>query len=278
MFLLDDIITLYQNHCFRKSMNKVTNNIKILLIDDDKSIRESTQELLEIVGYEVKVADDGAKGIQLAQKYRPDVIICDISMPVLDGYSIFKELSKIPETSVIPFIFLTAKTEMADMKYGLQIGADDYLCKPYTSDELINSIELRIKKKDRLKEFYINESSDNGYNKKAMDKESQLLLMVENRPHNFKIGCIKYIKSLEKYSEVYTTDGKKIIVNKLMKEWETILPDNLFLRIHRCTIINLEYVKKFEKWFNYSYRVYLDKVEEPFIVSRRNSEKLRKEG
>jgi len=254
---------------------------KILVIDDDKSIRESTQELLEIVGYEVKVAEDGTNGIKLAKEFMPNIIICDISMPILDGYSVFNELSKNFNTSVIPFIFLTAKAEITDFKYGMQLGADDYICKPFSSNELINSIELRLKKKDKLIEFYGNKNekkieNNDSPEKNNLDKESQVLLMVGNHPQNFKIGFIVYIESLEKYSKVFTSDGKKVIVRKMMKEWEEILPENLFIRIHRRTIINLDYVKKFEKWFNYSYRVFLDKVEEPFIVSRRNSEKIRK--
>jgi DNA-binding LytR/AlgR family response regulator len=252
---------------------------KILVIDDDKSIRESTKELLEIVGYEVKVAEDGTKGINLAKDYIPDLIICDISMPILDGYSVFNELSKDPITSVIPFIFLTAKVELNDLKYGMQLGADDYICKPFSSNELINSIELRFKKKDKILEHYKNDNEikiKSSY-EKFLDKESQILLMVGNHPQNLKISHIIYIESLEKYSKVFTLDGKKIIVKKLMKEWEEILPGNLFIRIHRSTIINLDYVKKFEKWFNYSYRVFLEKVEEPFVVSRRNSEKIRKQ-
>jgi DNA-binding LytR/AlgR family response regulator len=253
---------------------------KILVIDDDKSIRESTQELLEIVGYEVKVAEDGTKGIKLANEFLPDIIICDISMPVLDGYSVFNELSKDALTSVIPFIFLTAKAEMSDLKYGMQLGVDDYISKPFSSNELLNSIELRLKKKDNIIEFYKNgnqkeNGSKNGHDNNNLSKDSQILLMVGNHPQNFRIGSIVYIESLEKYSKVFTSDGKKVIVRKMMKEWEKILPENLFIRIHRSTIINLDYVKKFEKWFNYSYRVFLEKVEEPFIVSRRNSEKLR---
>jgi len=252
---------------------------KILVIDDDKSIRESTQELLEIVGYEVMVAEDGTSGIKLAKEFIPDIIICDISMPVLDGYSVFNELNKDSVTSVIPFIFLTAKAELTDLKYGMQLGADDYIRKPFSSNELLNSIELRLKKKDKIVQFYGNEKehkSDNGHVKNVFDKDSQILLMVGNHPQNFKIGSLVYIESLEKYSKVFTSEGKKVIVKKMMKEWEEILPADLFIRIHRSTIINLDYVKKFEKWFNYSYRVFLDKVEEPFIVSRRNSEKLRK--
>jgi DNA-binding LytR/AlgR family response regulator len=252
---------------------------KILVIDDDKSIRESTQELLEIVGYEAIIAEDGAKGIELATEFLPDIIICDISMPILDGYSVFNALSKNSKTSVIPFIFLTAKAEMTDLKYGMQIGADDYICKPFSSNDLINSIELRLKKKDNVIEFYKNGKAikvKTEINKQILDKESHILVMVGSHPHNLKISSIIYIESLEKYSKVSVSGEKKIIVKKLMKEWEKILPENLFVRIHRSTIINLDYVKKFEKWFNYSYRVFLDNVEEPFIVSRRNSEKIRK--
>lgn len=255
---------------------------KILIIDDDKSVRESTKELLEIVGYEVKVAEDGTKGIKNAKEFLPDIIICDISMPVLDGYSVFKELNKDPKTSIIPFIFLTAKAELSDLKYGMQLGADDFISKPFSSNELLNSIDLRLKKKDRIINFYTNGNSHkepklkNHPVRNILDKESQILLMVGNHPQNFKISNLVCIESLEKYSKVLTSDGKKVIVRKMMKEWEEMLPADLFVRIHRQTIINLDYVIKFEKWFNYSYRVFLEKVEEPLIVSRRNSEKLRK--
>jgi two-component system LytT family response regulator len=120
------------------------------------------------------------------------------------------------------------------------------------------------------------DSETHSNNEKKLEKESQILLMVDSHPQNFKIASIVYIESLEKYSKVFTCDGKKTIVRKLMKEWEEILPDNLFIRIHRSTIINLDYVRKFEKWANYSYRVFLHHAELPFIVSRRNSEKMRK--
>jgi DNA-binding LytR/AlgR family response regulator len=254
---------------------------KILVIDDDKCIIESIKRLLKIIGYEVKGAEDGTKGIKIAKEFVPDLIICDISMPMMDGYSVFNELSKDPKTSVIPFIFLTAKAEISDLKIGMQLGADDYICKPYSSNELIHSIELRFRKKDKIIDYFESKNRPEPKIKKGKDKnslyrESQILLMVGDHPQNFKIGDIVYIKSLEKYSTVFTIDGKKEIIKKMMKEWEEALPENLFIRIHRSTIINLDYVSKFEKWFNYTYRVFLENVEEPFIVSRRISEKLRK--
>jgi len=251
---------------------------KILLIDDDESIRESTQELLEIVGYTVKTAEDGEKGIKLAAEFVPDVIICDIAMPIMDGYAVLNELSKNPVTSTIPFIFMTAKIEITDLKRGMQLGADDYICKPFSSSELLNSIDLRLKKKMKIveslgnaKNFSKNEHKET----KKLDKDSRIIVMVNNSPQSFVLSTIVYIESLEKYSKVFTSDGKKIIVRKLLKEWENSLPEDIFIRIHKTTIINLDYAKKFEKWFDYSYRVYLDKVEEPFIVSRRYSTKIR---
>ncbi|MCE1165863.1 MAG: LytTR family DNA-binding domain-containing protein, partial [Bacteroidetes bacterium] len=204
---------------------------------------------------------------------------CDISMPVIDGYSVYKELNKNPDTAVIPFIFLTAKAEMNDLKFGLQLGADDYLCKPYSSNELINSIEQRIRKKENLINYYTNGKDVNDESplnqQQVLDKESRILLIVNGRPQNFRIGGIVYIESMEKYSTIFTADGQKSVVKRMMKEWDKILPCSIFMRIHRRTIINLDFAKKFEKWSNYSYRVYLDKVDEPFIVSRRNSKRLR---
>jgi DNA-binding LytR/AlgR family response regulator len=251
---------------------------KILLIDDDESIRESTQELLEVVGYQVMTAEDGAKGIKIASEYMPDVIICDIAMPIMDGYAVLNELSKNPVTSTIPFIFLTARIEIADLKRGMQLGAHDYICKPFSSSELLNSIELRLKKKMKIIES-LHDLKDNIKKElketKKLDKDSQIIVMTDSHPQNLVLNSIVYIESLEKYSKVYTNDGKKIIVRKLLKEWENSLPDDIFIRIHKTTIINLNYAKKFEKWFDFSYRVFLDKVEEPFIVSRRYSAKIR---
>jgi DNA-binding LytR/AlgR family response regulator len=252
---------------------------KVLIIDDDESIRESTQTLLEVVGYDVKVAEDGAKGIKLALEFIPDIIICDIAMPIMDGYSVLNELGKNSKTSSIPFIFLTAKIEMSDLKQGMQLGADDYICKPFTSSELLKSIEIRLEKKNKLRESLKSETvknnSDN--NTKKLNKDSQIIVMAGDHPQNLILNSIVYIKSLEKYSKVFTSDGKKIVVKKLLKEWESLLPEEIFIRIHKTTIINLNYVKKFEKWFDYSFRVFLDNIDTPFIVSRRYSAKLRNE-
>ena len=126
----------------------------ILLIEDNLEMRENTSEILELNGYKVIPAKNGKEGVELAQKNKSDLIICDIMMPVLDGYGVLHLLGKNPETASIPFIFLTAKAERTDFRKGMEMGADDYLTKPFNDIELINAIESRFKKNDVLrKEF-----------------------------------------------------------------------------------------------------------------------------
>jgi len=126
----------------------------ILLIEDNLEMRENTSEILELNGYKVIPAKNGKEGVELAQKNKTDLIICDIMMPVLDGYGVLHLLSKNPETASVPFIFLTAKAERGDFRKGMEMGADDYLTKPFDDIELINAIESRFKKNDLLrKEF-----------------------------------------------------------------------------------------------------------------------------
>lgn len=126
----------------------------ILIIEDNDDIRESTTEILELANYEVLTADNGKSGVELAGKHHPDLILCDIMMPELDGYGVLYLLNKSPETATIPFIFLTAKAERIDMRKGMEMGADDYLTKPFDDVELLNAIESRLQKRDKQQAFY----------------------------------------------------------------------------------------------------------------------------
>jgi CRP-like cAMP-binding protein/FixJ family two-component response regulator len=127
---------------------------KILLIEDNTEIRENTAEILELDGYEVLTAENGRVGVEVAIQQRPDLIICDIMMPVLDGYGVLHMLSKNTDTAQIPFIFLTAKADRTDFRKGMEMGADDYITKPFDDIELLNAIESRLKKVDMLQKSY----------------------------------------------------------------------------------------------------------------------------
>jgi CheY-like chemotaxis protein len=126
----------------------------ILVIDDNKDIRENTAEILTLAGYKTFTAENGKKGVEITIKEKPTVIICDIMMPELDGYGVLHLLKKNPETENIPFIFLTAKTERGDFRKGMEMGADDYVTKPFDDLELLKAIEIRLRKLDILQEKY----------------------------------------------------------------------------------------------------------------------------
>ena len=123
----------------------------VLLIEDDSALRENTAELLELSGYQVFTAPNGKIGIEKALEHHPGVIICDIMMPELDGYGVLESLSHNEETQQIPFIFLSAKTEHKEIRRGMDLGADDYLTKPFEESELISAIESRLAKAALLK-------------------------------------------------------------------------------------------------------------------------------
>ncbi len=125
---------------------------KILLIEDNYDIRNNTAEILELSNYEVIQAENGKVGIEKAIAEKPDLIICDIMMPVLDGYFVLQAVHKNEVIKNTPFIFLTAKTERTDFRKGMELGADDYITKPFTGTELLNAVESRIKKIEMLKQ------------------------------------------------------------------------------------------------------------------------------
>lgn len=118
----------------------------VLLIEDNTEIRENTADILELANYTVTTAANGKEGVEKALENKPDIIICDVMMPVLDGYGVLHLIHKNEQLSGIPFIFLTAKAERADFRKGMEMGADDYISKPFTEIELLNAIESRLKK------------------------------------------------------------------------------------------------------------------------------------
>ncbi len=119
---------------------------KILVIEDAKDLRDDVVEMLTLEGYETKGAENGVVGVNLARQIYPDLIVCDIMMPELDGYGVLQDLRSTPDTATIPFIFLTAKTDRVDMRHGMVLGADDYLTKPFRVNELLDSIRVRLEK------------------------------------------------------------------------------------------------------------------------------------
>lgn len=124
----------------------------ILIIEDDNTLLENTREILELLGYEILTACNGKLGVDLARKKQPDLILSDIVMPELDGFGVYKTLEKNKDTRQIPFIFMSVKSEPEDVRYGMNLGADDYITKPFKEKDLITAIASRLAKHDKLKE------------------------------------------------------------------------------------------------------------------------------
>src|SRR5690606_6859842 len=154
----------------------------ILLIEDNEEMSENITSILKLAHYNVIRASNGKEGVALAQQEHPDLILCDVMMPELDGYGVLHILNGDPETANIPFIFLTAKADKADLRAGMNLGADDYITKPFDGFDLLKVIEIRLKKSALLKQNYRNDIYDVNslFNKAREMKEFQKL--SENRP------------------------------------------------------------------------------------------------
>ena len=160
---------------------------RILLIEDNAEMRENTAEILELANYEVDVAEDGKVGVRLAQEAPPDLIVCDIMMPELDGYGVLYMLAKNPKTSSIPFIFLTAKAEKSDYRKGMNLGADDYLTKPFEEMELLEAVDIRLKKSEQFqKDFEGDISGIDHFIQEAKGLEEMNKLSYDRRNRHYK--------------------------------------------------------------------------------------------
>jgi len=197
---------------------------QVLIIEDNTDIRENIVEILELADFTVLQANNGKIGVDLALRNKPDIILCDIMMPDLDGYGVLYMLNKNPETATIPFIFLTAKAERVDLRKGMEMGADDYLTKPFDDIELLNAIETRLKKKATQEIFYSNPlerlnnllSKNNGLaelkrivaeRKSRMVKKSQVIYYDGDKANGLYIilsGKVKTMKLAEDGRELMT--------------------------------------------------------------------------
>ena len=124
---------------------------KILVIEDTQNVRENICEILESENYEVFAAENGQSGLEMSVNVQPDLVLCDIMMPGMDGYEVLAAMRKEVITSTVPFIFLTAKNTRENQRLGMELGADDYITKPFTVEDLLNSVSTRLKRAEEFK-------------------------------------------------------------------------------------------------------------------------------
>ncbi len=182
---------------------------KILVIEDNQEIRENLSEMLSLANYEVYEAENGKQGVETALMRTPDLVLCDIMMPVLDGYGVLLMLQKNPTTSNIPFIFLTAKSERLEVRKGMEMGADDYIIKPFDGTDVINAIEGRLRKAAALRNEIA--SGINGMNTLITLNGSKdyLNMLKESRSeNNYKKKQVIYTEGNLPSKLFYLTKGK----------------------------------------------------------------------
>lgn len=200
---------------------------KILIIEDNLEVRENTAEIIELSNYEVLTAENGKVGVELALKELPDLIVCDIMMPVLDGYGVYHLLSKHKETASIPFIFLTAKSEKADFRKGMEMGADDYITKPFDGIELLNAIEVRLKKSELLKQQYLGPEALNEFIANAQQTGKVQLTSDDRDVYTYNKKHILY-KSGQRPRVVYHVISGKVKVSKTNEDGKEFIT-NIYL-------------------------------------------------
>lgn len=213
----------------------------ILILEDDENVRLPLIDLLEAENYTVLNAPDGKQGIELARKEKPDLIVSDIMMPEVDGYGVFEALQKDPITAVIPFIFLTAKTDPSDIREGLGLGVDDYITKPFEQEDLLDSIQTRLNKYRRISEAAL-KADDNPDYDQIFIKDGESCWFVEYEK-------IRLLESEDNYVRVFF-ENEKPLISRTLNYLEERLPAKLFFRANRKQIINLKWIRNIQPWFN----------------------------
>jgi len=230
-----------------------------MIVDDEKLAREDLKSVLrefdniEIAGE----ADSADSAANLLKTIEPDILFLDIQMPGKTGFDLLAEV----QTSA-KIIFVTAYDEYAIKAF--EVSAQDYLLKPVSKSRIELALD-HLGTSEETKSIQLNQ----------LDYNDTIFVMINNSYQFLKISTIIKIIAAGNYSEVYTNGKQKGLVLKSLREWENRLPNNQFVRVHRNSVINLEFVEKIEDWFNYSYKIHLKGIECTVIMSRRYALKLK---
>ncbi len=175
---------------------------KILVIEDSHLLRNDLVDLLAMEGYEVTAAENGRQGVEIATEFHPDLIICDIMMPELDGYGVLEELRQDPQSATIPFIFMTAKTDQSDIRLGMGLGADDYLTKPFQTSDLLTTVRARLERRAQL----------DAHAARRLDELRESVITA--LPHEFRTP----LNAVIGFSEMLMTEGQHASPEQIV-EW-----------------------------------------------------------
>ena len=238
--------------------------LKALVVDDEVLARRELMALLadypeiEVVGE----ANSVPAAIEAVSRQQPEVIFLDIQMPGKTGFELLKEIE-----GEIKIIFVTAYDQFAIRAF--EVNALDYLLKPVLPERLAETIKRLWEDAAKTGRW------ENQLPVQELAYDDHLFLTIDKQPGFLKISDIKCLCVAGEYTEIITGGGKKVLLHQSLKSWEKRLPSKYFVRIHRSTIVNIEWIAKVEEWFNYAYHVYLRGTAQPFHMSRRYARKLK---
>lgn len=214
---------------------------RIVIVEDEEGIRETLQEILELSGYEVFSASNGKLGFDLIIEEEPDLVLCDVSMPILDGFALLEAISQRLKDELMPaFLFLTAKVETKEIRHGMNLGADDYILKPFDPVEILKIIQLRLEKRKKMLNVRYEKSLNivsEVLNKLSIPTDDGLELI----PFDHIIQC----KAERAYCNFHIKGGRTLLVSKPMKEFEEILISKGFFKVHKSNIVNIQFAEKY---------------------------------
>lgn len=300
----------------RVNTSKCQNMDRILIIDDDKRICDVLGEFLRRQGYEVSKANDGAAGLKAVQSSAPDLVICDLDMPSLDGQGVVSAMRRDQQNDEeIPVIFLSGCTDRAQIRRSMNLGGDDFITKPAQLPEILEAVKARLERSLRRRKqldqqlektaeivvgiihdlnrsgedvrWMADMDADSGgqrsqileklrqsmdaKNPVAQDKSgpSSVLVKKDSRQHLLKLSEVKALMACGEYSDVYWAKDQHIMFRKPLKQWESELPAEQFVRVHRQAIINLVFLDFAEKDSEGKIKVHLRDFKQPIPVSQR---------
>lgn len=242
----------------------------IVVVEDELNIRETLKEILEISGYKVSTASNGKLGLELILDAQPDLVLCDVNMPELDGFALLEAITHRLEDEIMPaFLFLTAKVEAKEIRTGMNLGADDYILKPFNHSEILKVIKLRLDKRKKILSYNAQnaikplKNISEVFNKLAIPNEDGLDFVA--------FEDIIQCKAERAYCYFYIKDGRKILVSKPMKEFEEILLSKGFFKVHKSNIVNIDFAKKYVSGKGGHLVLFDDSI---VVVSSRKKEEL----
>jgi CheY-like chemotaxis protein len=255
-------------HVAKEQMTGNAGPARVLIIDDDASFIAIVTKFLQQQGYAVSSASNGEDGLRMASKQVPDLVLCDLEMPGMDGYEVLSQLRQEENIADVPFIFLTGQAQPHQVREGMNLGADDYLSKPFNGEELLRAVKARLSRA-QLRKARASQPDERPGGSGTLGLDDSFLVKTSSEMKLIKVRQLHSVVADGEYSWVYWDSGKGALLRKALKQWEAELPPGKFVRIHRRAIINLDYMERLEKTPAGQAKVYLRDIPEPLEVSLR---------